>query len=134
MFLLDTCVLSEARRRTPAAVAWLAGSDPSKQYVSAISIGEFAKGIALRSRKDPIAAASLSNWLDNLRQQFIERILPIDETIAIAWGQMMAARTLPIADALIAATARTHSLVLVTRNVADFAGTGVEIVNPWVNA
>jgi predicted nucleic acid-binding protein len=131
MFLLDTCVLSEARRRTPAAVAWLANAEPDKQFVSAITLGEISKGIALHFRKDPVAAASLGNWLDNLRGQFADRVLPVDAAVAIAWGRMMAVRTLPVADGLIAATARVHGLVLVTRNVADFAGTGVEIVNPW---
>ena len=134
MYLLDTCVWSDARRRVPAVRAWLGTVSPASLFLSVVTVGEMTKGITLRSRQDPVAAASLQNWLNNLRDAHDERILPIDEAIAIAWGQMMAARTLPIADALIAATARAHALVLVTRNVADFAGTGVEIVNPWVNA
>lgn len=131
MYLLDTCVWSDARRRVPSVLAWLGAANPASLFLSVITVGEMTKGVALRARKDAVAAVSLENWLDDLRGTHADRILPIDEAVAVAWGQMMATRNLPIADALIAATARIHALVLVTRNVADFAGTGIEIVNPW---
>ena len=131
MYLLDTCVWSDARRRVPSVLAWLGAANPASLFLSVITVGEMTKGVALRARKDAVAAVSLKNWVDDLRGTHADRILPVDEAIAIAWGQMMAARTLPIADALIAATARAHRLVLVTRNVVDFAGTGVEMTNPW---
>lgn len=130
-YLLDTNVLSEARRQAPQAVAWLRAVDPTSLFLSVISLGEITKGITIRERTDPLAAASLSRWLDGLRQLYTDRILPIDDRIATAWGHLMARRGFPVPDGLIAATARVHSLTLVTRNIADFADTGVDVVNPW---
>lgn len=130
-YLLDTCVLSEARRHTPEATGWLQAADPAALYISVISIGEIAKGIAVRARTDAVAAAALDRWLNGLRQGFADRILPIDQPVAVAWGHLMARRTFPVPDGLIAATARVHTLSLVTRNVADFAGAGIDVVNPW---
>ena len=130
-YLLDTNVLSAARRRTPAAVEWLRAVDPATLFLSVITIGEIAKGIALRARTAPVAAAGLDEWLDTLRRIYADRILAIDDAVAVAWGRLMAQRTCPTVDALIAATARVHNLVLVTRNVTDFADTGVDVVNPW---
>jgi predicted nucleic acid-binding protein len=130
-YLVDTCVVSEARRRSTAALAWLNAVDPAALFLSVITIGEIAKGISARERTDPIAAAALGRWLDGLRNAYARNVLAIDDAVAIAWGHMMAQRTLPVSDALIAATARVHNLTLVTRNVADFAQTGVDVVNPW---
>lgn len=130
-YLLDTNVLSEARRQTPQAVVWLRAVDPAALFVSVISVGEITRGITIRERIDPVAAASLSRWLDGLRQLYADRVLPIDDRIATAWGHLMARRSFPVSDGLIAATARVHSLTLVTRNISDFADTGVDVVNPW---
>jgi toxin FitB len=124
-------VLSEARRRTPAAVTWLRGVDPAALFISVITIGEIAKGIAQRARADPVAAASLEDWLDTLRRNYADRILGIEQPVSVTWGRLMAQRTRPVVDTLIAATARVHNLVLVTRNVADFADCGVDVVDPW---
>jgi predicted nucleic acid-binding protein len=130
-YLVDTCVVSEARRRSAPALAWLNAVDPAALFLSVITIGEIAKGIAARQRTDPIAAAALGRWLDGLRNVYASKVLAIDDAVAIAWGHLMARRTLPVSDGLIAATARVHNLTLVTRNVADFAQTGVDVVNPW---
>jgi toxin FitB len=130
-YLIDTCVLSEARRRSAPATAWLRAVDPAELFLSVISVAEVAKGTAVRERTDPVAAASLVRWLNGLRHAYADRILPIDDAVATAWGQLMARRTFPVPDGLIAATARVHNLTLVTRNVADFADTGVDVVNPW---
>lgn len=130
-YLLDTCVVSEARRRSAPAVEWLSAADPASLFLSVITIGEIAKGIAVRERTDPVAAAALGRWIGGLRRAYSDRILPVDDVIATVWGQMMARRTLPVLDGLIAATARAHNLTLVTRNVADFADTGIELTNPW---
>jgi hypothetical protein len=100
-------------------------------FLSVITIGEIAKGIAARERTDPVAAAALVRWLDGLRTNYADRILSIDDDVAIAGGHLMARRTLPVPDGLLAATARVHNLILVTRNAADFADTGVGLVNPW---
>jgi toxin FitB len=130
-YLVDTCVVSEARRRSVPALAWLNAVDPAALFLSVITIGEIAKGIAARERTDPIAAVALGRWLDGLRTAFASKVLVIDAAVAIAWGHLMAQRSLPVSDGLIAATARVHNLTLVTRNVADFAHAGVDVVNPW---
>jgi hypothetical protein len=130
-YLIDTCVVSEARRRSAPAVEWLSAVDPASLFLSVITIGEIIKGIAVRERTDPVAAAALGRWIDGLRREYVDRILPADDVVATAWGQMMAQRTLPVLDGLIAATARVHNLTLVTRNIADFADTGIELTNPW---
>jgi predicted nucleic acid-binding protein len=130
-YLIDTNVLSEARRRSPPAIAWLRAVDPAEVFLSVITIGEVAKGVAVWERSDPVAAAALGRWLNGLRHDYADRILQIDDAVATAWGQLMARRTFPVPDGLIAATARVHNLTVVTRNVADFADTGVEVMNPW---
>ncbi len=131
MYLIDTCVLSEARRRTPQAVNWLRSANPNAIYLSVITIGEIMKGIAMKARTDPAAAAVLNRWLDELRLRYPARLLPIDDAAATNWGRLMAQRSRPMADALIAATARVNNKVLVTRNVADFADMGLDLINPW---
>jgi predicted nucleic acid-binding protein len=131
MYLVDTCVVSEARRRTPEAVAWLSSARSETLYLSAITIGEIMKGIMIKTRTDPPAAAVLLRWLDELRFVYAARILPIDDAVATAWGRLMAQRSRPVADALIAATAQVNNKVLVTRNVTAFADTGVTVLDPW---
>jgi len=131
MYLLDTCVVSEARRRTPQAVAWLRGAQSDTLFLSVISVGEITKGIMLKARSDPPQATALMRWLDELRFIYASRILPIDDAVAVTWGKLMAQRTRPMAGALIAATARVHNKVVVTRNTADFADAGVDLVDPW---
>jgi toxin FitB len=131
MYLVDTCVVSEARRRAPPAVAWLRAAQSETLFLSVITIGEIMKGIMVKVRSDPPQAAALLRWLDELRLVYSSRILPIDNAVATGWGRLMAQRTRPMADALIAATARVHNKVVVTRNVADFADTGVDVIDPW---
>lgn len=131
MYLLDTCVVSEARRRSPQAVEWLRGAQPDTLFLSAITIGEITKGVMMKMRTDPPAAAILLRWLDELRFVYSARILPIDDAVATGWGRLMAERTRPVADALIAATAYVNNKIIVTRNVADFADVGVPVMNPW---
>jgi predicted nucleic acid-binding protein len=131
MYLVDTCVISEARRRSPEAVAWLRSVNPDSVFLSVITVGETMKGIVMKARTDPVLAASLQRWLDELRLFYAARLLPIDDAVATTWGRLMAQRTRGVPDALIAATARVHNKVVVTRNVVDFVDAGVEVVNPW---
>jgi len=131
MYLLDTCVVSEARRKTFQAVKWIQTAQSDTLFISVITIGEIMKGVDMKLRTDPPAAASLLRWLDELRFVYAARILPVDDAVATGWGRLMAQRTRPVADALIASTAKVHNKVLVTRNVADFADTGVDVINPW---
>jgi hypothetical protein len=134
MYLIDTCVVSEARRHTPQAVAWLRAARSETLFLSAITIGEITKGIMMKLRTDPTAATSLLRWLDELRFVYSARILPVDDAVATTWGHLMAQRTRPVADALIAATAHVNNKIIVTRNVADFADAGVPVLDPWAIA
>lgn len=131
MYLVDTNVISEARRGTVPAVAWLRSVDPLTVHLSALTLGEIMRGIALRQKSDPPAASHLAAWLRKVRHDHTARILPVTGQIAVEWGRIAAIRPRGDIDGLIAATAIVHDLAVVTRNVADFADTGVDIVNPW---
>lgn len=131
MYLVDTNVVSEARRGTPEAVAWLRSQDPLGVYLSVITLGEIMRGIALKQKSDQRAAAHLAEWLRKLRHDHAERILPITDQVAVEWGRVAALRPRGDADGLIAATAIVHDLIVVTRNVSDFSDTGVSVINPW---
>jgi predicted nucleic acid-binding protein len=131
MYLLDTCVISEARRHSRPAVTWLQSTRPETLFLSAITVGEIMKGVTMKLRTDPPAAAVLLRWLDELRVVYASRILPINDEVATSWGRLMADRSRPVVDTLIAATARVHNKVVVTRNVVDFADAGVTVLNPW---
>lgn len=93
MYLVDTNVLSEARRGSAAAVHWLRAVDPSLVFLSAMTIAEIAKGIELKARTDPTAATSLRRWLSGLETMYSDHILPVDTGVALAWGRLMAVRT-----------------------------------------
>jgi hypothetical protein len=131
MYLVDTNVLSEARRGRPEARDWLRSVDPDQVFLSVVTLGEIVKGISQRTRSDAAAAVSLHRWLEQLRADHARRILPISDEVALEWGRMAAMRPRDMADGLIAATAAVHRKTVVTRNVADFEGLGVSIVDPW---
>ena len=131
MYLVDTNVISEARRGTTEAISWLRSVTPSTIYLSVLTLGEIMKGVAMKERTDRLAAGRLAEWLQDLRRDHADRILPITDAIAIEWGRIAALRPRGDVDGLIAATAIVHDLILVTRNVADFDDTRVSIVNPW---
>jgi toxin FitB len=131
MYLVDTNVLSEARRGSNEARIWLRSVDPTTIYLSVITLGEIMKGIALKLRTDRRAAAALTAWLERLRLDHSDRILPISDRIALEWGRLAAERSRGMADALITATAVVHAKIIVTRNARDFSDTGVPVVNPW---
>ncbi|UWU20028.1 type II toxin-antitoxin system VapC family toxin [Rhizobium sp. CB3171] len=134
MYLIDTNIISEARRGTIEAISWLRIADPSTVYLSVITLGEVMRGIALKRRTDPRAAAHLEEWLRKLRHDHSGRILPITDQIAVEWGRISALRPRGDADGLIAATAIVHDLIIVTRNVSDFDDAGVSVINPWDQA
>jgi predicted nucleic acid-binding protein len=105
MYLVDTNVLSEARRGSAVARIWLRSVDPATIYLSVITLGEIMKGIALKLRADVRAAAPLTAWLEQLRRDHSDRILPISDRVALEWGRLAAERPRGMADGLIAATA-----------------------------
>lgn len=131
MYLVDTNVVSEARRGTPQAVSWLRSVDPVSIHLSALTLGEIMRGIALKQKSDPRAAAHLTEWLRKLRYDHADRILPVTDEIAVEWGRIAAIRPRGDIDGLIAATAIVHDLILVTRNVRDFDDTGAAVIDPW---
>jgi predicted nucleic acid-binding protein len=137
-FLLDTNIPSELTRPNPqqSVADWLNNADDEQLYLSVISLGEILKGITILPTSK--RRAQLEEWLEaTLRPWFGDRILPVDETVAERWGVLsgqckVKGRPLKVADGLIAATALTNDLAVVTRNVSDFEGLGVQIVNPWI--
>ncbi len=131
MYLLDTNVVSAARRRDPTAATWLASVRGRPLFISVLTIGEIRRGIVKARTVDRNAAHHLERWLDRTVADFAGSILPIDQDIARVWGDLSAARSLPVADALIAATALHHGLAVVTRNIRNFRGAGIALVDPW---
>ncbi|WP_448041642.1 PIN domain-containing protein [Bradyrhizobium liaoningense] len=138
--LLDTNVLSEVQRPVPSpkVVAWLDAIDEDRAFISVASIAELRRGIALL--EDGRRRTALAAWLaHDLPARFAERVLPIDQTVAERWGDLMAQSrrsgvALPVMDGFFAATALVNDLMLVTRNVKDFAAFGVALLNPWDDA
>ena len=136
-YLVDTNIPSELTRDCPddRVTAFLRKADKDSAFLSVMTIGEICKGIA--SLPDSRRRASLQDWLDvDVRRWYAGRILPVTESIADRWGRLASAvktqgLTLAVVDGVIAATALHHELTLVTRNVKDFAGLDVEILNPW---
>lgn len=134
MFLLDTCVVSELAKKSqnPHVMRWLDAQAPRMLFLSALTLGELEQGIAQLPTGDRRAAYERIAR-QALPARFDGRILPVDVVVASAWGAFAGRhkQTLPVVDGLIAATARVHGLVLVTRNVADFSRLDVRIHNPW---
>ena len=131
MYLLDTNVVSAVRQKQPGPFAWLASVPLHHCYLSVISLGEVEKGITLALARDPRFADLLRIWSGRLRVDFLSRILPVSEPVALEWGRIAAGRTRSTADALIAATAITHGYTLVTRNTRDFEDLPVALLDPW---
>ncbi len=133
--LLDTNVLSEVTKPAPdpKVLEWLDQIDEDRSFISVVSIAEMRRGVALMDEGRKREA--LAEWLaQDLPQRFEQRVLHIDEPIALAWGDLMALakrRGLSSMDGLIAATAVAHNLTLATRNTRDFEGFGFELLDPW---
>lgn len=135
--LLDTNVPSELVRPQPEPMvkAWVAAQSLDALFMSAVSFGELRRGIVLRAPGK--RRTDLELWLEtDMAVLFAGRILPVTKEIADRWGVLDATcqlRGTPAntIDGLIAATALEHGLTVVTRNVKDFVGLGVEILNPW---
>lgn len=132
-FLLDTNILSEVGRPqgNPQLKAWLDTVSGADLYISVLVVGEIRQGIERLRRRDPAQAAVYERWLDTLKRDYADRIMPITVEVAQEWGRLNASRTLPTVDSLMAATARVHGLILVTRNTSDLRDTGVSMLNPF---
>jgi len=133
VFLIDTVVLSDLRRRQrdPGVVAWIAAQQQQDLWLSVVSIGEIERGITRQRSIDPAIATELATWLDRLLRLHRERLLAMDLAVARRWGQLSAALGHDSADLLIAATALEHGLTVVTRNLRLVLPTGVASLNPW---
>jgi predicted nucleic acid-binding protein len=138
MFLLDTNVISELRKARAGradvnVVAWIRSVPAASLFLSAIVIQELEIGTLLAERRDAAKGALLRAWLDDhVLPTFSERILPVDTTVALRSAVLHVPNPRPIRDGLIAGTALTHGMTLVTRNVSDFEPTGARLLNPWI--
>jgi len=132
MYLLDTNVVSELRRKKPhgAVIAWINSVDDKDLYLSAVTLAEIQAGIELTRDQNPERAEELESWLNLVTDSY--NILPMDGVTFRIWAKLMHKRSNTLyEDAMIAATAKNNKLIVVTRNVADFEYFDVDIVNPF---
>jgi len=140
MFVLDTNVVSELRKVRLGKAdanfsAWTDSVDAIELFVSAITIMELELGVLSIERKDATQGAMLRAWMDqHVLPEFYGRTLPVDTAVAQRCTRLHVPDKRGERDALIAATALVHGMTVVTRNVADFKPTGVNILNPWEKA
>jgi predicted nucleic acid-binding protein len=134
MYLLDTNVVSETRKPRPhqAVLAWIRSAYSDSLFLASVTVGELQKGVEITRRQDLPKAEEISLWIDRLASVF--EILPAGEHIFREWARLMKGRSNPKwEDGLIAATARVHRLIVVTRNVKDFEDFNVQILNPFTS-
>ena len=132
MFLLDTNVVSELRKVKPhgGVIAWLQSTAESDLYLSAVTLGEIQRGIELTRDQNLTIAIEISQWADRLASAY--NILPMDATVFRLWAKLLHRRSDALfEDAMIAATALTHHLTVVTRNTPDFTLFNVPLLNPF---
>ncbi len=136
-YLIDTNIISEVRKgaRCDAHVsAWYASVADDELFLSTLVLGEIRKGVELVRPRDSAKAEALERWLREVEAAFNGRVLGIDNAVSDQWGRMSAVRPLPAIDGLLAATALTNGLTLVTRNDRDVAGLGATVFNPFKSA
>jgi toxin FitB len=132
-YLLDTNVFREIGKTTPHenVAAWLKGVNDADIAISALTVREVTKGVVrLRARK-PEVAEEIERRVAATFDAFVDRILPVDRDVAALWGTLLADSEKHVDDTGIAATARVHGLVLVTRNIGDMIGRGATTLDPY---
>ena len=140
MYLIDTNVISEARKGRKADAGDAAffrqcARQNERVFLSVVTVGELRRGVDLiRHRGDLVQAQRLEDWLAEVVRDFHDAILPFDLDAAQVWGRLRVPQPEHALDKQIAATTLIHDLTLVTRNVADFAGTGARVLNPFLKA
>ena len=133
-YLIDTNIISEVRkgqRCNTHVAAWYASIADEELFLSTLVLGEIRKGVELARARDPAKAAALERWLRQVEAAFDGRVLGIDNAVSDQWGRMSAIRPIPVIDGLLAATAVSHGLTLVTRNDRYIAGVGAMVLNPF---
>lgn len=139
MYVLDTNVLSEMRKLRKGVVhpqvrLWSESANISDLYLSSLTVQEIEIGSVRLRKRDPSQSLLFKRWLEEtVLVDFAGRILPVDADVARRSAQFYAKDTPPYRDTLIAATAYVHHMAVVTRNVKDFEGMGVTIINPWAD-
>jgi predicted nucleic acid-binding protein len=131
-YLLDTDVVSELRKPRPhgEVVAWLNKQEEEQLFLSAVTMGELQAGIERTRRQDPAKAMEIESWADQVAASY--QILPMDTPCFREWGRIMDRKPdRLLEDAMIAATARVHQLIVATRNEGDFTQLDVQILNPF---
>ncbi|MGW8568006.1 PIN domain-containing protein [Isoptericola sp. NPDC055881] len=136
MYVLDTNVISALRvpGRAPAVEAWVRSVPLVDQFTTAFTLGEIEQGIRVKEREDQKQGAILREWFEaQVLPTFAttHRVLPYDVRAARIFGRYPVPEGAPADDALIAATAEAHGMVVVTRNVKHFAPLGVRLLDPW---
>ncbi len=132
MFLLDTNVVSELRKPRPHSlvVSWLESVDDAELFLSAVTLGEIQAGIELTREQDLAKAMEIESWLELVAATY--NILSMDAGTFRNWARLMHRKSDTLyEDAMIAATARVHNLIVVTRNVVDFQVLDVDVLNPF---
>ncbi|MGO8675220.1 MAG: type II toxin-antitoxin system VapC family toxin [Limisphaerales bacterium] len=133
-FLLDTNILSELRKgsRCDARVReWIQGTPAEELFVSVLVLGEIRRGIERIRIRDPHQARALEKWLQSLKIEFADHILPVDERVADFWGRLGLRQPVPLLDAFLAATGLAHDLTVVSRDESGYRNTGVRLINPF---
>jgi predicted nucleic acid-binding protein len=133
-YLLGTNFISDLRkggRANRGVQAWAMGNDPALCSLSVVTLAEIRKGIEDKRRTDSRQAHAVEQWLVAIRHEYAANILPITTDIADRWGCLLSRTQLPPQDWMLAATALEHGLTVITRNVADFEGSGARFYNPW---
>ena len=135
-YLLDTNVLRELGKTSPHknVAAWLKSVDDADLAISALTVREIAKGVVKLRKTKPDTAAALAATVAAIFDAYDGRILPIDRAVASVWGEALGESEKHVDDAGLAATARVHGLIVVTRNVKDFDGRGVKVIDPFKSA
>jgi predicted nucleic acid-binding protein len=133
-FLLDTNILSELRKgsRCDAGVRdWIQNTPAEELFVSVVVLGEIRRGIERIRLRDQDQAGALEQWLQSLKTEFADRILPLDERVADHWGHLGLRQPVPLLDAFLAATGLVHNLTVVSRDQDGYRNTGAPVINPF---
>ena len=133
MFLIDTNVISELKRKRPhgAVLAWLKSVPASELRISAMTIGEIQAGVEITREQNVAKAREIEAWLEQIIGSY--QVLAIDSSVMRMWARLMHNKSSDLyEDGIIAATALVHGLTIVTRNTRDFKGFGTKVLDPFV--